>query len=135
MGSEAPGSPVQITTAIDSSAPSSRSSSATSISRSAWVGVHMTAVASTSAIVCRRCTEVMPPSGTAMDSTSCSPSLAAQNWTCGPKEKASATRSSAPTPATDSVCANSRRHQAQSSAVSSTRSGGPVVPLVWCSWV
>ena len=98
------------------------------------MGVHRRAVASTSAIVRSRCAEVMPPIGTAIAPSSWRPSFAAQNCTCGPKENASATRSPGRTPAARSVEANSERHQAQSSAVSSTRSGGPVVPLVWCSW-
>ena len=99
------------------------------------MGVHQTAVASVSAIVLSRWTEVMPPSASAMAPTSWRPWYAAQNCTCGPNENASATRSPARTPATVSVWAKSSRHQAQSSAVSSTRSGGPVVPLVCHSWV
>ena len=134
-GSDAPGSPVQSTSRTDSSADSSRSWTATSSRRSAYVGVHQTAVASISASVWSRCAEVMPPSSTAMAPTSWSPSWEAQNWTCGPNENASPTRSSVPTPATVSVWANRRRHQAQSSAVSSTRSGRPVVPLVCQSCV
>ena len=90
------------------------------------------AVARVSAIVCRRWAEVMPPVTIAIAPTSCSPSLVAQKWTCGPKLKASATRSSAPMPICSKLRARQARHHAQSSAVSSTRSGGPVVPLVWC---
>ena len=95
----------------------------------------MSAVAPTSAIVSRRCTDVMPPSGTTIAPSASSPSLAAQNWTCGPKEKASAPRSLGPMPAAAKACSKAARHQAQSSAVSSTRSGRPVVPLVWCTCV
>ena len=90
------------------------------------------AVARVSAIVCSRCAEVMPPVTIAIAPTSCRPSLVAQKWMCGPNENASATRSCAPMPICSKLRARQARHHAQSSAVSSTRSGGPVVPLVWC---
>ena len=96
------------------------------------MGVQASAVAPVSAIVCSRCAEVMPPVTIAIAPTSCSPSLVAQKCTWGPNEKASATRSSAPMPIRSKLRARQARHHAQSSAVSSTRSGGPVVPLVWC---
>ncbi len=41
----------------------------------------------------------------------------------------------APMPAARKLWARQSPHQAQSSEVSRTRSGGPVVPEVWCTWV
>ena len=92
---------------------------------------------STSAIVCSRCTDVMPPSATPSAPTSWSPSFAAQNWMWGPKRVGERHAVARPRcRRRSSVWAKQRAPPAPSPPpVSSTRSGRPVVPLVWCMCV
>ena len=106
------------------------SSRAASPKRSAYVGVHMSTVASVATIAATRSVVVIAPPVRHIAPRRSAPANADQNPTNGPNENAKKMRSRAVTPAARYIGCQHSRHHSHDSAVSRTRSGLPVVPLV-----